>query len=81
MNELSLMGKYLHSNKGTKNKIVKNDPNVVICNHSYNIYSLIIDINRLNNNVQYKVNYLILVCILLYVMFIFLFVEILVVLL
>ena len=51
MNELSLMSKHLHLTKGTKDEMVRNISNVIICNDSCDINSLMIAINSFNNNV------------------------------
>ena len=51
MNELSLMSKHLNLIKETKDEIVRNISHIIKHNNSYDIDSLMIAINSLDNNV------------------------------
>ena len=50
MNELSLMSKYLNLNKGAKDKMGRNILHIIMHNNVYDIDSLMIAMNSLNNN-------------------------------
>ena len=50
MNELSLMSKHLNLNKGATDEMVRHISHIIMHNNGYDIDSLMIAINSLNDN-------------------------------